>query len=62
MSLLALLMSFTEPTSRNRSGLSEISHTGISCARFDATFERWIREATLLVGPLLKLRNETLET
>src|SRR5215510_1559481 len=39
MSLLALLMSFTEPTSRNRSGPSEVNHTGIS-ARFDATFER----------------------
>jgi hypothetical protein len=42
MSLLALLMSFTGPMSRNRSVLSEISHTGINCARFDATFERWI--------------------
>jgi hypothetical protein len=49
MSLLALLMSFTEPMSKNRSGPSELSHTGISCARFDATFERWTREATLLL-------------
>jgi EF hand domain-containing protein len=40
--------------SRNRSGPSEVNHTDISCARFDATFERWIREATLLLGPLLK--------
>jgi hypothetical protein len=54
MSLHALLMSFTEPMSRNRSGPSEVNHTDISCARFDATFERWIREATLLLGPLLK--------
>jgi hypothetical protein len=46
MSLLALLMSFTEPMSKNP---SELSHTGISCARFDATFERWTREATLLL-------------
>ena len=61
MSLLALLMSFTELMSRNRSGPREISLTGISCARSDATFERWTREATLLLGPLLKLRNETME-
>jgi hypothetical protein len=46
MSLLALLMSFTEPTSRNRSGLSEISHTGIRPRGFKS------RDVQLLV-PLM---------